>query len=302
MVNVQLPDAASLERHANDVDGRQVDRRSPGRPAPGVAHTIEHPGLVGPAQRATARTSGRCSSSSRPSRTGHGAGSRAIGDHRPAAGREFPPRSRRRRSPCSGARRRRPGQRRRLQAAGSQDRGAVGLEPLQAADRRPWSARGNKPPGLVGLFSSFRANTPQLFVDVDRDEVPSSMGVPPQRRVQHASRSTSAGSTSTTSTCFGRTWQVNVQADAGYRAAADDVSSSRCATRTATWCRSARWSTSSRYGGPLDGQALQQRTAAAASTAPSAPGVSSGAGHRRRWTGRAPRSPAGGRWAPSGPN
>ena len=36
---------------------------------------------------------------------------------------------------------------------------------------------------------------------------------------------------------FGRTWQVNVQADAPFRVDARPSNSSRSATATATWCR-----------------------------------------------------------------
>ena len=46
---------------------------------------------------------------------------------------------------------------------------------------------------------------------------------------------------------FGRTYQVNAQADMPFRLEPDDIlRSSRCATRRARWCRSARSSRSSR--------------------------------------------------------
>ena len=76
-------------------------------------------------------------------------------------------------------------------------------------------------PGFIGLFSSFRASTPQLFVDVDRvkcktmkvdlndvfDTLQAFLG---SYYVNDFNR-------------FGRTWQVNVQADAPYRINADTV-------------------------------------------------------------------------------
>src|SRR5439155_1338861 len=53
--------------------------------------------------------------------------------------------------------------------------GDVNFDALQAqADRL--AAQGNQQPGLVGLFSGFRARTPQLYVDVDREKV-KTMGV-----------------------------------------------------------------------------------------------------------------------------
>ena len=39
---------------------------------------------------------------------------------------------------------------------------------------------------------------------------------------------------------FGRTYSVRVQADAPYRARAEDVGCSRCARPRARWCRSRR--------------------------------------------------------------
>src|SRR5207248_10002063 len=48
-----------------------------------------------------------------------------------------------------------------------QDKAGLGLEALQGAISNVVS-QGNSQPGLVGLFSSFSANQPQLYVDVDR--------------------------------------------------------------------------------------------------------------------------------------
>ena len=50
-----------------------------------------------------------------------------------------------------------------------EDRGDLGLPTL--ADSRPttWSASFEKQvPGLVGVSTQFRSNTPQLFLDIDR--------------------------------------------------------------------------------------------------------------------------------------
>jgi multidrug efflux pump len=56
------------------------------------------------------------------------------------------------------------------------DVGALGLDPLQEAGDG-LAASGNEQPGLVGLFSAFRARTPQMFVDIDRERC-KAMGVP----------------------------------------------------------------------------------------------------------------------------
>src|SRR4029077_20450616 len=53
--------------------------------------------------------------------------------------------------------------------------GGVNYDSLQAqADNL--AAHGNQQPGLVGLFVGFRARTPQLYIDVDREKV-KTMGV-----------------------------------------------------------------------------------------------------------------------------
>ena len=65
-----------------------------------------------------------------------------------------------------------------------QDRGGTGLEALQGAVANVIE-KGNAQPGLVGLFSTFSANQPQLYVDVDRVKAQTA-GRGPGRRVRHA--------------------------------------------------------------------------------------------------------------------
>jgi multidrug efflux pump subunit AcrB len=92
--------------------------------------------------------------------------------------------------------------------------GDVNLATLQGqADNI--AEKGNKLPGLVGLFNGFRSTAPQLYVDVDRVKT----------------KTTNVALTDVFSTLqvylggyyvndfnrFGRTWQVNVQADAPFR-------------------------------------------------------------------------------------
>ena len=74
---------------------------------------------------------------------------------------------------------------------------------------------------------------------------------------------------------FGRTWQVNLQADAPFRLKADDVASSRCATPPAKWSRWERVATVEDIGGPAMITRYNMRTAAALNGA-ALPGVSSG--------------------------
>src|SRR3984893_18080229 len=96
--------------------------------------------------------------------------------------------------------------------------GDVNFDALQAqADNL--AVKGNQQPGLVGLFDGFRARTHQLYVDVDRIKV-KTMGV--QRAAVFDARQAYRGSFYTNDfNRFGRTWQVNIQADAPFRTDAE---------------------------------------------------------------------------------
>jgi multidrug efflux pump len=98
--------------------------------------------------------------------------------------------------------------------------GDVNFEALQAqADEL--AAQGNRQPGLVGLYSGFRARTPQLYVDVDRTKV-KTMGVQ-LTDVFDALEAYLASYYVNDFNRFGRTWQVNVQAEASFRTDAEAV-------------------------------------------------------------------------------
>ncbi len=51
-----------------------------------------------------------------------------------------------------------------------QDRGGVGLQELQQVAQK-LAGEANKQPGLVQVYSTFTANTPQLYADIDRTKV-----------------------------------------------------------------------------------------------------------------------------------
>src|SRR5204862_3913201 len=82
-------------------------------------------------------------------------------------------------------------------------------------------AQGRKDPRLVGLFSLYRARTPQLYVDIDRtkcetldlsmDEVFKTLQV------------YMGGAYVNLFNKFGRTWQVNLQADHDFRTSAATI-------------------------------------------------------------------------------
>src|SRR4029077_921302 len=98
--------------------------------------------------------------------------------------------------------------------------GDANLDALQArADNLV--AQGNQEPGLVGLFNGFRARTPQLYVDIDRTKV-RTMGVA-LTDVFDALQAYLGSYYVNDFNRFGRTWQVNVQADAPFRVDAEIV-------------------------------------------------------------------------------
>ena len=101
-----------------------------------------------------------------------------------------------------------------------QDRADQGLGELQ--DRADQVAlNGNRQPGIVGMFNSFRADTPQLYIDIDRTKC-KSLGVPLSDAFQ--TLQVYLGSSYVNEfNRFGRTWQVNLQADAEFRMHAEDV-------------------------------------------------------------------------------
>jgi multidrug efflux pump len=81
--------------------------------------------------------------------------------------------------------------------------------------------KGSKNPGFIGLFSSFRASTPQLYVDVDRVKC-KTMKVDLNDVFDTLQAFLGAYYVNDFNK-FGRTWQVNVQADAPYRIDAEVV-------------------------------------------------------------------------------
>jgi multidrug efflux pump subunit AcrB len=98
--------------------------------------------------------------------------------------------------------------------------GNLDLAALEAQTTN-FSEKGGKLPGFVGMFCSFRASTPQLFVDVDRIKC-KTMKVD-LNDVFDTLQAFLGGYYVNDFNRFGRTWQVNVQADAPYRINADKV-------------------------------------------------------------------------------
>jgi multidrug efflux pump len=101
-----------------------------------------------------------------------------------------------------------------------EDRGSLGMSELQRVGDSI-VARGNKTVGLEHLFSGARANTPWLYLDIDRTKC-LSLGV--QVSDLFSTLQVYLGSYYVNNfNEFGRTWQVNIQADERFRARATDI-------------------------------------------------------------------------------
>ena len=101
-----------------------------------------------------------------------------------------------------------------------EDRGDLGLEALEAQTNN-LIKKGNGTPGLTGLFSVYKANSPQLFIDVNRDAC-LSQGVN-LGDVFGTLQATMGSRYVNDFNLFGRTWQVVVQADSQFRDEVDDI-------------------------------------------------------------------------------
>jgi multidrug efflux pump len=101
-----------------------------------------------------------------------------------------------------------------------EDRGSEGFEELYKQTQN-LIGKANATPGLAGLFSSFQINVPQIRADVDREKA-KSQGVDLQDlydTMQIYLGSLYANDFNR----FGRTYQVNVQAEPGFRLQAEDI-------------------------------------------------------------------------------
>ena len=101
-----------------------------------------------------------------------------------------------------------------------EDRGSLGYEALDQATKA-FLAKAYQAPELAGLFSTYQVNVPQLYADVDRTRA-RQLGVPVTEIFD--TMQIYLGSLYVNDfNKFGRTYSVRVQADAPYRARAEDV-------------------------------------------------------------------------------
>jgi multidrug efflux pump len=101
-----------------------------------------------------------------------------------------------------------------------EDRGSLGYEALDQATKA-FLAKAYQAPELAGLFSTYQVNVPQLYADIDRTKA-RQLGVPVTEVFD--TMQVYLGSLYVNDfNKFGRTYSVRVQADAPYRARAEDV-------------------------------------------------------------------------------
>jgi multidrug efflux pump subunit AcrB len=101
-----------------------------------------------------------------------------------------------------------------------EDRGDLGMHPLQGVADNIVAA-GGKSSQFQGLFTSFRANTPWLYLNIDRTEA-KTMGVS-MGELFNVLQVYMGSLYVNDFNRFGRTWQVNVQAAADYRKQIEDL-------------------------------------------------------------------------------
>ena len=168
-----------------------------------------------------------------------------------------------------------------------------------AAALRGLVVAANRQPELAGVFSTFAADTPQIYLDIDRDKA-QVLGVK-ITDIFNALQSTLGSFYVNDFNVFGRTWQVNIQAETPFRDKSTTSTGSMCATRRAAWSRSARWPRRSSCRGRRRWCATTDYRGAIVNGAPK-PGYSSGqalaamervsattlpAGYSFEWTGTA---------------
>ncbi len=155
-----------------------------------------------------------------------------------------------------------------------EDRGNLGLETLQHVSDQI-VIRGNNTPGLQGLFNSSRANTPWLYLDFDRTKC-MALGVMVSdvfNTLQVYLGSFYVNNFNE----FGRTWQVNVQADQRFRDRVRDIRQLQVRNNQGQMIRLGTLMDVRDTSGPVM-EMRYNMYAATAITGNTAPGISSGEG------------------------
>jgi multidrug efflux pump len=157
-----------------------------------------------------------------------------------------------------------------------EQRGYVDLAELQQTTDE-MTREGNKNKSLVGLFSLYRAETPQLYVDIDRTKC-ESLNVSVQD-VFNTLQVYMGGAFVNLFNRFGRTWQVNVLAEPQFRTKADYVRQLKVRNKAGQMVPLGTVADIRDIGGPVM-VTRYNMYASAAVNGNTAPGVSSGDGIR----------------------
>lgn len=153
-----------------------------------------------------------------------------------------------------------------------QDRGGLGSGALQSATQQLVSTASGQS-GVVGLNSGFRATVPQLFIDIDREKV-KQLGLS-LSSVFDTIQTNLGGSYANDFNAFNSTFQVQVQADARFRAEPEDILTLRVPDGNGSSIPIAAVATIEQRFGPSSVTRYNQYSAAAV-RGQAAPGFSSG--------------------------
>jgi multidrug efflux pump len=153
-----------------------------------------------------------------------------------------------------------------------EDRGNLGFGELQRISDRIVE-RGNQTPGLQGLFNSSRANTPWLYLDIDRTKCVA-LGVPISELFNTLQVYLGSYYVNNFNE-FGRSWQVNIQADQSFRGDARDIRQLQVRSNQGQMIKLATLMDVRNTSGPVMGMRYNMYSATAITGNP-APGTSSG--------------------------
>jgi multidrug efflux pump len=154
----------------------------------------------------------------------------------------------------------------------TEQRGFVDLDELQKSTDELVQAA-NQDPRIAGAFTLFRANTPQIYLDIDRTKA-QALQVPIQDLFSTL-QIYMGGQYINDFNKFGRTWQVQVQADAPFRANADIIKQLKVRNLQGLMVPLGTLVRVENIAGPVMVMRYNMYTSAAVNGSP-APGVSSG--------------------------
>ncbi len=178
-----------------------------------------------------------------------------------------------------------------------EDRGNLGLEYLQRVSDAIVE-RGNQTPGLQGLFNSSRANTPWLYLQIDRTKCVA-LGVPVSELFNTLQVYLGSYYVNNFNN-FGRSWQVNIQADQQFRGDPSDIGQLQVRNTKGDMIRLATLLDVSSTSGPVMVMRYNMYSSTAITGNP-APGTQLWRSDCAHGGGRAARN-CRGRWRPTGPN